>query len=124
VYKKSQEGDSFAVNVCFGNKMEELPSHKRKPLIYEFTCLGRNRPLSSDFFRKCTNDDGLHINYNANIKHALLNQCSLFLFYTSTRVTRGSIVGWGTLLQAGRSWVPFPMKSMDFPIDLILPAEL
>jgi hypothetical protein len=28
------------------------------------------------------------------------------------------------MLQAGRSWVQFPMKSLDFSIDLILPAAL
>jgi hypothetical protein len=34
----------------------------------------------------------------------------------------GSLVGWGTKLQAGRSRVRFPMKSLDFSIDVILPA--
>jgi hypothetical protein len=28
------------------------------------------------------------------------------------------------MLQAGRSWVRFPMRSLDFSIDLILPAAL
>jgi hypothetical protein len=37
---------------------------------------------------------------------------------------RGSVVGWGTVLQAGRSRVPFPIRSLDFSIDLILPAAL
>jgi hypothetical protein len=36
----------------------------------------------------------------------------------------GSVVGWGTVLQAGRSWVRFSMRSLDFSIDLILPAAL
>jgi hypothetical protein len=27
---------------------------------------------------------------------------------------RGSLVGWGTMLQAGRSWIRFPMRSLDF----------
>jgi hypothetical protein len=34
---------------------------------------------------------------------------------------RGSVVGWGTVLQAARSLVRFPM-SLDFSINLILPA--
>jgi hypothetical protein len=37
---------------------------------------------------------------------------------------RGGIVGLGTLLHAGRSRVIFPMRSLDFSIDLILPAAL
>jgi hypothetical protein len=37
---------------------------------------------------------------------------------------RSSTVGWGTMLQAGRSRVQFPMRSLDFSIDLILPATL
>jgi hypothetical protein len=37
---------------------------------------------------------------------------------------RGSAVGWGTILQAGRSRVRFPMRSLDSSIDLILPAAL
>jgi hypothetical protein len=37
---------------------------------------------------------------------------------------RGSVVGWGTMLQAGRSRVRFAMKSLDFSVDLILPAAL
>jgi hypothetical protein len=37
---------------------------------------------------------------------------------------RGSIVGWGTMLKAVRSWVWIPMRSLDFSIDLTLPAAL
>jgi hypothetical protein len=37
---------------------------------------------------------------------------------------RGSVVGWGTMLQAGRSRVGFPIRSLDFSADLILPAAL
>jgi hypothetical protein len=35
---------------------------------------------------------------------------------------RGSIVVWGTMLQAGRSRVRFPMRSLDFSIDITLIA--
>jgi hypothetical protein len=37
---------------------------------------------------------------------------------------RDSVVGWGTMLQAGRSRVRFPMSSLDFSIYLILPGAL
>jgi hypothetical protein len=39
-------------------------------------------------------------------------------------VARRSVVGMGTTLQAGRSWVLFPMMLLDFSIDLILPAAI
>jgi len=37
---------------------------------------------------------------------------------------RGGAVGWGTALQAGRSQVWFPMVTLEFFIDIILPATL
>jgi hypothetical protein len=37
---------------------------------------------------------------------------------------RGSVVGCGTMLQAGRSPVRFSMRSLDFSFDLIFPAAL
>jgi hypothetical protein len=37
---------------------------------------------------------------------------------------RGGVVGWGTMLQARRSWVRYPMRSLQFFFSnyLILPA--
>jgi hypothetical protein len=37
---------------------------------------------------------------------------------------RGGAVGWGTALQAGRSRIRFPMLSLEFFIDIIVPAAL
>jgi hypothetical protein len=37
---------------------------------------------------------------------------------------RGGAVGLGTALKAGRSRVRFPMVSLEFFIDIILPAAL
>jgi hypothetical protein len=39
-------------------------------------------------------------------------------------LARCSIVDWGTMLQAGRSRIRFPLRSLDFLVDLILPAAL
>jgi hypothetical protein len=44
-----------------------------------------------------------------------------YFLYNSKRGACGSIVGWGTMLQAGRLRVSFPM-SLDFSIDLICRA--
>jgi hypothetical protein len=37
---------------------------------------------------------------------------------------RHSVVGWGTTQQPGRSRVRFPMMSLNFSVDLTLPAAL
>jgi hypothetical protein len=51
--------------------------------------------------------------------------CNLKILNSSLTVgTRGSVVGWGTMLQAGRSRVRIPMRSLDFSVDLILPTAL
>jgi hypothetical protein len=44
--------------------------------------------------------------------------------FISQRGAHDSIVGWGTVLQAGKLWVWFLMRRLDFSIDLILPAAL
>ena len=42
----------------------------------------------------------------------------------SPTLTHGCAVVWGTALQAGRSRVRFPMVSLEFFIDIILPSAL
>jgi hypothetical protein len=37
---------------------------------------------------------------------------------------RGSVVGWGSVQQAGRSLIRFPMRFLHFSIYLILPAAI
>ena len=44
--------------------------------------------------------------------------------YSVTMGTRSSAVGWGTELHAGRSWVKFPIVSLEFCSDMILPARV
>jgi hypothetical protein len=54
-----------------------------------------------------------------------IGQWLLFLPFALLVIgTRDSVVGSGTMLQAGRSRVRFAMRSLDFSIFLILPATL
>jgi hypothetical protein len=48
----------------------------------------------------------------------------IYTCYTLVLGVRGCVAGWGTMLKAGRSRVRLPMKALEFPIDLILPAAL
>jgi hypothetical protein len=47
-----------------------------------------------------------------------------FFCRESNEGAHSSIVGWGTMLQARRSRFRPSMRSLDFSIDLILPATL
>jgi hypothetical protein len=49
---------------------------------------------------------------------------SICLRYMKWKRTRGSVVDWGTMLQAGRSRVRVPMGTLEFSIDLIFAAAL
>jgi hypothetical protein len=51
--------------------------------------------------------------------HMLWYDETLMLFWA-----HGNVVGWGTMLQVGRSRVQFPVRSLDFSVDLILPVAL
>ena len=55
---------------------------------------------------------------------ALFSSYFNFVVVTLTDGARGSAFGWGTVLQVGRSRVRFPMVSMEFFTDIILPAVL
>jgi len=50
--------------------------------------------------------------------------CYLSCRIANLMLTVRDAVGWGTALQAGRSRVPFPTVSLEFFIDIILPAAL
>jgi hypothetical protein len=78
------------------------------------------------YFSTLTIYTSLPLYYNCHIHKSLL------AYYTSHadlslpahyRGAPGSIIGWGTMLQAGSSWVQF-LTSLDFSIYLILPAAL
>jgi hypothetical protein len=43
---------------------------------------------------------------------------TIYIFVLLLKRARDTVVGWGIMLQAGRSRVLFPMRSLDFSIDL------
>jgi hypothetical protein len=44
-------------------------------------------------------------------------------YFVSCVGSRGSVVGWGTMLQAGRSQVGFPVRSLDFSFSWPNPSS-
>ena len=52
-----------------------------------------------------------------------LDNPALYINTYHILTARGGAVRWGTALQAGRSRVRFPMVSLEFFIDIILPAS-
>ena len=58
---------------------------------------------------------------NSAILPGFPNNLSSELSYLGAR---GGAFGWGTALQTGRSLVRFPMVSLEFFIDRVLPASL
>jgi hypothetical protein len=46
------------------------------------------------------------------------------VYYNQTPRAYASVIDWGTMLQAGRSRVLFPIRLLDFSVDLIIPAAL
>jgi hypothetical protein len=82
-------------------------------------CLETSFHLSSTLLRKlCVH----YANGFDNIESVYLfyNNPVQFLHITCSRWRNG----WGTALQTGRSWDQSPMMSLEFLIDMILPAAL
>jgi hypothetical protein len=70
-------------------------------------------------FEKLTVAQPLNKYLKTLYKPTFLQQC------VDLKVTSTAMYGArGTILQAGRSRVRFPMRSLNFSIDLILPAAL
>jgi hypothetical protein len=91
---------------------ESLIQHSwvlKHELVHFTRCLSTNRPvifLQTVGMRHCS-------------YHCLsFILCHLF----QSPGAHGGVVGWGTALQTGRSRVRLPMVSLEFSIDIILPA--
>jgi hypothetical protein len=78
----------------------------------------KDQPVGGKVLLK-VNTGLLHKRSEANSKRFHEN-CSLSVY----KGAHCSIVGWGTMLQARRSRVRIPIRSLNFSIDLILPAAL
>jgi hypothetical protein len=56
------------------------------------------------------------------LQSSLNSTANLYSVINIWRIFSGVSVGWGTVLQGGRSRVQFPMRSLGFLIDLMLAA--
>ena len=100
-----------------------------------FTLLYKVYPLKHSF---CVTLVSYHIFGQRSLRSVFMSRLFLCLSYwfgfvalyvCSFKISyciwpEGGAVGWGTALQAGRTRVRFSMVSMEFLIDIILPAAL
>ena len=87
--------------------------------VYQIQCL--SFPTKWHDARSTANGIPLSLpSSRSNLKYYIYIYIYIYI-YTGAR---GGAVGWGTALQAGRSRIRFPMVSLDFFIDIILPAAL
>jgi hypothetical protein len=86
----------------------------------------KSRRLWKEMSKCCENVNILvfHNNGDGGVKIRILITTRNWNFITSWGGARGSVVGWGTMLQGWKSSFWFPMRSLDFSIDLNLPAAL
>jgi hypothetical protein len=95
------------------------------PCVIYFLCLRWPPPSAVLCCSPPSGSRNQHLNfsqsgiYHVGIMH--IYHTFLHLLHVSAGA-RGSVVGWDITLQAGRSRVSFPTRSLDFSIDLILPA--
>jgi hypothetical protein len=66
----------------------------------------------------------MHIGTLCGLNTELINVLKMWYICVPLPFKRGSAVGRGTALQGGRSRVRFPIMSLEFFIDVILPAAL
>jgi hypothetical protein len=83
-----------------------------------------SRPMISLQYYVCSKWALGSIRYAKSHVTHLEHVCTLLRYTFLFLGARGSVVSWGTMLQAGRPLVQLPMRSLDFSIDLILPAAL
>jgi hypothetical protein len=113
-----------------GFSLAELYIH-----IYIYTYIGASQQMGP-LFRLCNAESGLWwecgwLNFTHSSHRPTHNQWergfSLAELYIFTNIcvyqrARGSVVGWDTMLQAGRSRDWIPMRLLDFSFYLIRPA--
>jgi hypothetical protein len=119
----SSEDGEGSCWVFKGPRLKLNPGHRRSEEYATFMST-----LNTPIPRFVLNAFGFPIqiiihSFSIFIQHHLL-MCGIPLTKQHTNTPRGSVFGWNTMLHAGRSWIRFPMRSLDFSIDLILPAAL
>jgi hypothetical protein len=101
-----------------------LFGHRPLILLRYFMSIHQNLTSSFLYFPFCFVLRFMHLELRRGEPSQRLHSDHLPYAFYFIRPARGSVVGWGTMLQDGRSRVRFPMRLLDFSMDLILPATL
>jgi hypothetical protein len=89
------------------------------------TCSTLQMPyVEESKFKSLFKFSGCEVEYRSHDVRASTLKISLIQVPTVFVGARAGVVDSGTMIQAGRSRVRFLMRSLDFSIDLILPAAL
>ena len=119
-------------------KKKRLQCYKRRGLVYNKKLLKYEIKLNIRIYKYITSlkfitfginrratktTTALFISHFISFKYFIYSHI-LFFYYISYFEARGGAVGWGTALQTGRLRVRFPIMSLEFFIDIILPAAL
>jgi hypothetical protein len=123
-------GDSITPRPLFTPRKDPVPNKEAILFLFNFWCFGMQMVkirilisnISSDIRTLCHPAcSDLRQNTDTQIS---VDLHAISITFHCLKGARAGAVGWGTAIHVGRSRVRFPMVSLEFFIDIILPAAL
>jgi hypothetical protein len=96
-------------HICFPGNVTHIKNISSAIVIFTMRC------ITTEVIRSLRRE---YVHQVVAQQRVCMSQCKLSFG------VRGSVVGWGNILQVGRSWLRLQRRSLDFSVDLIFPAKL